>query len=86
MTVQLGDEVKETITGLKGTCTAVADWLYGCKRIVIQAKMNKDGTIPEAIWTDEAGCEITKAKAIQPKPAQLKKQPAGPRSTKEEIR
>jgi hypothetical protein len=32
-TVNLGDKVKDRITGLEGIAIGVTTWLYGCRRV-----------------------------------------------------
>lgn len=41
--ITLGDEAKDTITGLTGVVVAITDWLNGCQRICIQPRELKDG-------------------------------------------
>lgn len=51
--IQLGDKVKDPITGCTGVAVSRTQWLYGCTRIGVQARKRKDGTIPEVEWFDE---------------------------------
>jgi len=41
--LQLGDDAKDTITGLTGVVIGITDWLNGCQRISIQPRELKDG-------------------------------------------
>jgi len=41
--ITLGDDAKDTITGLSGVVVAITDWLHGCQRITIQPRELKDG-------------------------------------------
>lgn len=34
--VELGDRVKDKISGLKGIAVGISNYLYGCRRISIQ--------------------------------------------------
>ncbi len=51
--IKLGDMVKDTVTGYKGTVVATSDYIHGCRRLCIQAKAKKDGTFVDGIWFDE---------------------------------
>jgi hypothetical protein len=61
---QNGDEVKDTVTGLKGIIVATTSWLNGCIRYVIQPQELKDGKPVETTCIDEEQLELRKA--IQP--------------------
>lgn len=39
----LGDEAKDSITGLRGVVIAITEWLNGCQRIVIQPRELHEG-------------------------------------------
>ena len=73
--IELGSEVKDTITGFKGIATGVTRWANGCIRYAIQGKIDKDGKIPDLHWADEQDVVETK------KPAKkvLKEKSGGPR-------
>ena len=65
-TIQLGDEVKDTITGFKGIAIAITHWIAGCDRINIQPKgMNKDGQTFDVQSFDEPLVEIIKKKKVK---------------------
>lgn len=51
--VKLGEEVKDTVTNYKGIVICISEFLNGCRRIGVQAKMKKDGTVADAIYFDE---------------------------------
>jgi len=55
--VKLGQEVIDPITGFRGIAVGRTDWLYGCARIGLQGKLNKDGTVPDVQWFDELQLE-----------------------------
>lgn len=63
--IQLGDEVKHPITGVKGIVVSITEYVSGCKRMNIQQKVNKDGTLPDGLSFDEPELEVTKAKKPQ---------------------
>jgi len=56
--IQLGDEVKHPITGVKGIAVSATDYISGCRRINIQQKVQKDGTLPDGLSFDEPELEI----------------------------
>jgi len=51
--INLGDRVKDTITGFQGVAVGITVWLYGCKRIGIQGTELKDGKVLDPEWFDE---------------------------------
>lgn len=66
--INLGDRVKDTITGMIGIAVAHTLWLNGCERITVQAEtLDKDGKVPPAETFDDAQLEVIVAgvKAIK---------------------
>lgn len=59
--VTLGDEAKDTITGLTGVVVAITDWLNGCERISIQPRELKDGRPVETCTFDVEQVAIIKS-------------------------
>jgi len=56
MSVKLGDKVVDSISKIKGTVTAIADYLYGCRRVCIETtKKDKNSGEIEILeyWFDE---------------------------------
>lgn len=66
MKLNLGDRVKDRITGLTGILVGRTEWIYGCSRVGIQPESTTDGKPVEAQWFDEAGVKLVKAAAYQP--------------------
>lgn len=58
MRVNLGDKVKDLVTGLEGIATSRTEWLYGCGRIGVQPQEVKDGKQVEAAVIDEPQLEV----------------------------
>lgn len=54
----LGDKVKDKVTGYTGIIIGQTRWLYGCTRYTIQAQELKDGKPVEAISCDEAALDV----------------------------
>lgn len=59
--VKLGDEAKDTITGLVGVVVAVTEWINGCVRITLQPRELKDGKPVENSTFDVEQIEVVKA-------------------------
>lgn len=60
--IQLGDNVRDTITGFKGRVVGITDWLYQCRRLGLQASnLDKDGQPLSLQWFDELQCETIEA-------------------------
>lgn len=64
--IELGDRVKDKITGLKGIAIGVTSWLYGCSRISVQPEEAKDGKPAETFCVDEPQLEIVKKNVLVP--------------------
>lgn len=54
--VQLGDRVRDTITGFEGVVTMRATYLYGCVRCTVDGQ-GKDGQ-PQDFYFDEQRLEV----------------------------
>lgn len=55
---ELGQKVKDIVTGLEGIVVGKTEWLNGCVRFAIQSRVNDKGGIPEQQWIDEQQAEI----------------------------
>ena len=42
MRIELGDRVRDKISGLQGIVVGDTKWLYGCRRITVQPEKAKD--------------------------------------------
>jgi len=62
--VNLGDRVKDTVSGFSGIAVAKVSYLHGCTRIGVQAptKNNKKPEDPQ--YFDEPQLKIVKRKAL----------------------
>ena len=59
--IQLGDTVKDTITGITGIAVARINWIAGCDRIIVQPKAIKKGSeLPDSFTLDEPLLKIIK--------------------------
>jgi hypothetical protein len=82
----LGDRVKDIVTGFQGIIMARTSWLYGCDRYtVVPEKLDKDGKVQDGSSFDEPQLKLIKAGVVQgdkPKvgePATAARVPGGPR-------
>ncbi len=73
--IELGSEVKDIVTGLKGIATGRTIWSNGCVRYAVQGKVDKDGKVPDLYWVDEE--DIVEIK--KPVKKLLKEKMGGPR-------
>lgn len=73
--INLGDEVKDMVSGFQGVAVARHTYLQGCARISIQPPIDKDGRLPDSYAFDEPMCEVIKAGKVAPVEA---KKPGGP--------
>lgn len=67
---KLGDEVKDTITGLVGVVMVRSQWYNGCITYGVQPKELKDGAPQERQSFDEPQLEMVKAEKQPPKARQ----------------
>lgn len=65
VTMELGDRVKDRITGFMGIVVARTKWLNGCTRITIQPETLKDGNPIETQCFDEPQLELIEPDAFK---------------------
>ena len=65
--INLGDEVQDTITGIKGIAVGISKWIAGCNRITVQPKAKQGSSeCPDSLSFDEPLLKIIKkAKPIK---------------------
>ncbi len=57
--IELGDRVRDSITGFEGIAVGITIWLNKCRSIGIQStKLDKDGQPLDVQWIDETQCEV----------------------------
>ena len=75
MTVKLGDKVVDKISGFAGIATAIAKYLNGCTRILVEPTGLKESGEPiGAEWFDDIQVEVVGASEF----ANSKKKVGGP--------
>jgi len=72
--VELGDLVKDSVSGFKGVAVSRHSYLQGCDRISVQPLVKKDGTHIESIAFDEPQLIVLKKKQAK----RQKGDPGGP--------
>ncbi len=65
MKIELGDEVKCTVTGFRGIAIGRSEFLQGCARVGVQPKVGSDGKHPESHWIDEPQLEVIKKQKVK---------------------
>ncbi len=74
-TINLGDTVKDSITGFKGIVVAKTDWITGCTRVVVQPEtLTKEGAVKPSETFDEPILVLIKSK----KPLKVDRTKGGP--------
>lgn len=53
VTIKLGDEVRDTITGFSGVVIGITEWLHGCRRMTVQPRALHEGKVAETYSFDE---------------------------------
>lgn len=80
--IELGDKVRDRVTGFTGICIGITTWLYGCRRIAIQPQELKDHSVIDAQSFDEPAIEVVEKSVIIPYPEEETKaaaaRPGGP--------
>lgn len=64
MTTNLGDKVKDTISGAIGIVIARTEWLHGCIRVTIAPQALKDGHPADNFTVDEPQVEALERNAV----------------------
>jgi hypothetical protein len=57
--IEIGDKVRDTITGLEGIVTGMTQWTTGCARAIVQAPIDKDGKVPDGYSVDVLQVVVT---------------------------
>jgi hypothetical protein len=63
--IQLGDRVRDRITGFEGIVIGITDWLYQCRRPIVQpSTLTSDGKPTESMSFDEDQLDVLEAGAF----------------------
>lgn len=63
---QLGDEVRNKITGFTGIVTSHAKHLAGCDRLWVEPRVDANGKSMDGHWLDIDLAEIVRPNVIEP--------------------
>lgn len=58
MSIKLGQQVRDAVTGLTGIAVSIHTYMQGCRRITIQPPMAADGKVPDPYTVDEHQLEV----------------------------
>lgn len=84
--VKLGDKIADRISGIEGICTGRAEYLYGCKQVLLAPRgMTKDGEPRDAKWYDEDRVSVIENDA-EARPASADERAGGPQSNPAPVR
>ncbi len=64
--INLGDEVKDRVSGFQGIAYGRHTYLQGCSRITVQPPVEEDGKLPESAVFDEPLLDILEAGKVRP--------------------
>lgn len=63
--IELGDEVKDAVTGFQGVVVGITTWLNGCRRMVVQPRtLEEKGRMPSSESIDETQLEVVTRRAV----------------------
>lgn len=63
--IKLGDKVRDRISGYEGIATGKFEYINGCVRWGVQAKVDKEGKMPDTMVIDEGQLEVVKKAAVK---------------------
>lgn len=72
----LGDRVKDPITGLSGIVVCVTTWLNGCVRVGLQPEKLQSGKPPDIVYFDETQLRLVRQRVHEPLMLQVAEAPA----------
>ena len=64
--VNLGDKVKDRVSGFCGVAVGKHDYLQGCTRITVQPAVDDNGKLPDTGTFDEPLLDVVVAGAVKP--------------------
>ena len=73
MNISNGQKVRDTISGFAGTVTGIAEYITGCRQMLVQPELKENGDFTDPRWFDEDRLE-----KLDSKPISLEIKTAGP--------
>jgi hypothetical protein len=64
--IELGDVVRDSITGFEGVVIADTSWLHGCRRLTVQPSALHDGRPVESCSFDELQLLLVRKSGHEP--------------------
>ena len=58
--IELGDEVRDILTGFEGIAVMRAEYFNGCMQYEVQPKINEKKELPDSVYIDSQQLEIMK--------------------------
>jgi hypothetical protein len=83
MAIELGDRVKDKISGFEGVATGIADYISGCRQIAVSPKVSADNKLEDGRWFDDDRLDVMEKQAVTLKD---RKRDGGPQSNPAPIR
>lgn len=68
--IELGDEVKDLVSGFKGIAVARTEFLNGCVRLSIAPPIDSDGKHVDERWFDQEQIDLIQRGKVKRKPAE----------------
>ena len=79
---ELGDKVKDRVTGAEGIVIGYSRWLTGCDTVGIAPRVSKGGSEAQTVWVDVTRVKVLKKGAIKLEvPATAPRNVGGPQPT-----
>lgn len=75
--IQLGDKVTDRLSKFAGIVTGRAEYLFGCRQVLVAPDNVKDAAPTPGTWLDEDRVEVVKARAVKA-PASAAARAGGP--------
>ena len=63
--IELGDKVKNILTGFEGIVTGQAIYLHGCSQSLVVPKISKDGEFRRSHWFDDPHLKVVKKAVVK---------------------
>lgn len=65
--IELGDRVRDRISGYQGLVICISDWIFGCRRPLVQGEgLTSDGKPVELQSFDEPSLELLEKGVLKP--------------------
>jgi len=76
--VNLGDKVRDPLSGFEGVAISSHNYLHGCTRINVQPVVDKDGKLPDTQTFDEPQLEVVTPEVVKADPVAPSRRTGGP--------